>query len=58
VLVIDVRQPLDLLGDSAIIPGARWLAPEGKNVVLTLAIVASSTIGIGANSLADLTAVK
>jgi len=56
--VIDVRQPLDLLGDSVIIPGARWLAPEGKNVVLTLAIVASSTIGIGANSLADLTAVK
>jgi rhodanese-related sulfurtransferase len=28
VLVIDVRQPLDLLGDSVIIPGARWLAPE------------------------------
>ena len=28
VLVIDVRQPLDLLGDSVIIPGALWLAPE------------------------------
>jgi rhodanese-related sulfurtransferase len=28
VLVIDVRQPLDLLGDSVIIPGAEWLAPE------------------------------
>jgi rhodanese-related sulfurtransferase len=27
-LLIDVRQPLDLLGDSVIIPGARWLAPE------------------------------
>ena len=28
VLVIDVRQPLDLLGDSVIIPGAQWLAPD------------------------------
>jgi rhodanese-related sulfurtransferase len=28
VIVFDVRQPLDLLGDSTIIPGARWLAPE------------------------------
>lgn len=28
VLVVDVRQPLDLLGDSTIIPGARWVAPE------------------------------
>lgn len=28
VLVFDVRQPLDLLGDSVIIPGARWLAPD------------------------------
>ena len=28
VLVIDVRQPLDLLGDSVIIPGAHRLAPE------------------------------
>lgn len=28
VRVFDVRQPLDLLGDSAIIPGARWLAPD------------------------------
>jgi rhodanese-related sulfurtransferase len=28
VLVFDVRQPLDLLGDSVIIPGARWIAPE------------------------------
>jgi rhodanese-related sulfurtransferase len=28
VQVVDVRQPLDLLGDSVIIPGARWLAPE------------------------------
>jgi rhodanese-related sulfurtransferase len=27
VIVIDVRQPLDLLGDSVIIPGAQWLAP-------------------------------
>jgi rhodanese-related sulfurtransferase len=27
VLVFDVRQPLDLLGDSVIIPGAKWLAP-------------------------------
>ena len=28
VLVFDVRQPLDLFGDSVIIPGAQWLAPE------------------------------
>jgi rhodanese-related sulfurtransferase len=28
VLVVDVRQPLDLLGHSVIIPGARWLAPR------------------------------
>ncbi|MGB6689295.1 MAG: rhodanese-like domain-containing protein [Terracidiphilus sp.] len=28
VLLIDVRQALDLLGDSVIIPGAQWLAPE------------------------------
>jgi rhodanese-related sulfurtransferase len=28
VLVIDVRQPLDLLGDSVIIPRAQWLAPD------------------------------
>jgi rhodanese-related sulfurtransferase len=28
VLVIDVRQPLDLLGDSVIIAGAQWLAPD------------------------------
>jgi rhodanese-related sulfurtransferase len=28
VLLIDVRQPLDLLGDSVIIPGAQWLAPD------------------------------
>lgn len=28
VLVFDVRQPLDLLGDSVIIPGAQRLAPE------------------------------
>jgi rhodanese-related sulfurtransferase len=27
VLVVDVRQPLDLLGDSVIIPGAVWVAP-------------------------------
>jgi rhodanese-related sulfurtransferase len=27
-LVIDVRQPLDLLGDSVIIPSAQWFAPE------------------------------
>jgi rhodanese-related sulfurtransferase len=32
VLVIDVRQPLDLLGDSVIIPGALWLAPEEVRV--------------------------
>ena len=29
VVVIDVRQPLDMLGDSVIIPGAQWFAPEG-----------------------------
>jgi rhodanese-related sulfurtransferase len=28
VLVVDVRQPLDLLGDSVIIPGAIWFAPQ------------------------------
>lgn len=28
VLVFDVRQPLDLLGDSVILPGAQWVAPE------------------------------
>ena len=28
VLLFDVRQPLDLLGDSVIIPGAKWLAPQ------------------------------
>jgi rhodanese-related sulfurtransferase len=28
VLVFDVRQPLDMLGDSVIIPGAQWVAPE------------------------------
>jgi rhodanese-related sulfurtransferase len=28
VFVLDVRQPLDLLGDSVIIPGAQWIAPE------------------------------
>jgi rhodanese-related sulfurtransferase len=28
VLIFDVRQPLDLLGDSVILPGAQWLAPE------------------------------
>jgi rhodanese-related sulfurtransferase len=28
VLVIDVREPLDMLGDSVIIPGAQWFAPE------------------------------
>lgn len=28
VIVVDVRQSLDLLGDSTIIPGARWIAPE------------------------------
>jgi len=27
-LVVDVRQPLDLLGDSVIIPGAVWFAPQ------------------------------
>lgn len=27
VLVVDVRHPLDILGDSVIIPGAQWLAP-------------------------------
>ena len=28
VLIFDIRQPLDLLGDSVIIPGAQWLAPD------------------------------
>jgi rhodanese-related sulfurtransferase len=28
VLVLDVRQPVDLLGDSVVIPGARWNAPR------------------------------
>lgn len=28
ILLIDVRQPLDLLGDSVIIPGAQWFAPD------------------------------
>jgi rhodanese-related sulfurtransferase len=28
VTVFDVRQPLDLLGDSVIIPDARWFAPQ------------------------------
>jgi rhodanese-related sulfurtransferase len=28
VLVVDVRQPLDLLGNSAIIPGAKWFVPR------------------------------
>jgi rhodanese-related sulfurtransferase len=28
VSVFDVRQPLDLLGDPVIIPGAQWFAPE------------------------------
>jgi rhodanese-related sulfurtransferase len=28
VLLLDVRQPLDLLGDSVIIPGATWHAPR------------------------------
>jgi rhodanese-related sulfurtransferase len=28
VLVVDVRQPLDLLGDSVIIPGAVWFPPR------------------------------
>jgi hypothetical protein len=28
VTIFDVRQPLDLLGDSVIIPGARWFAPQ------------------------------
>ena len=27
VVVLDVRQPLDLLGDSVIIAGAKWFAP-------------------------------
>ena len=27
-LLFDVRQPLDLLGHSAIIPGAKWIPPE------------------------------
>ena len=27
-LLFDVRQPLDLLGHSAIIPGAKWTPPE------------------------------
>ena len=28
VAIFDVRQPLDLLGDSVIIPGAKWFAPQ------------------------------
>jgi rhodanese-related sulfurtransferase len=28
VVVVDVRQPLELLGDSVIIPGATWFAPR------------------------------
>ena len=28
VVIVDVRQPLDLLGDSVIIPGAKWFAPQ------------------------------
>ena len=28
VLVVDVRQPLDLLGNSVIIPGAKWFVPR------------------------------
>ncbi len=28
VLVLDVRQPLDLLADSVMIPGAKWFAPQ------------------------------
>jgi rhodanese-related sulfurtransferase len=28
VLVLDVRQPLDLLGESVILPGAQWISPE------------------------------
>jgi rhodanese-related sulfurtransferase len=28
VLVVDVRQPLDLLGNSVIIPGANWFVPR------------------------------
>ena len=27
-LLFDVRQPLDLLGHSAIIPGAKWIPPQ------------------------------
>ncbi len=27
-LIVDVRQPLDLLADSVIIPGAEWFAPR------------------------------
>jgi rhodanese-related sulfurtransferase len=27
-VIFDVRQPLDLLGDSVIIPGAKWFAPK------------------------------
>ena len=28
VLLVDVRQPLDLLGDSVVIPGSKWLSPR------------------------------
>lgn len=28
ILVFDVREPLDLLGESEIIPGAKWIAPD------------------------------
>jgi rhodanese-related sulfurtransferase len=36
VLIVDVRQPLDLLGESVIIPGARWLAPNEVRENLSL----------------------
>ena len=28
VQIVDVRQPLDMLGESVIIPGAQWIPPE------------------------------
>jgi rhodanese-related sulfurtransferase len=41
VLVLDVRHPLDLLGDSEIIPGAKRLAP--KEVLANPALVPRET---------------
>lgn len=42
VFVFDVRQLLDLLGDSVIIPGAQWLAPEGRRATLSSIALAAT----------------